>query len=371
MQKKLYLFNPDTDLALADGRANYLPPLAIRKMAKDLSLLPLWYAAKEEEAYCFKSDEKLLIKDFDEIIPWGWNPSISKQLRLLDIPEHLLPTQQELEHIRQLSNRSFAANLLKELITSDSYCGSATVLSSETAIEAFAKRFERTVFKAPWSSSGKGLRFCDGYLNETHKQWAFRILKIQGSIIGECLYNKVEDFAMEFYSDGKGKVFFIGYSLFQTDEHGKYKGNLLASDVQIETGLSNKVSREDLLQIKKTLIERLPSCLNDYKGHLGIDMMICQFPEEPVYRIHPCVEVNLRMNMGIVARCIADNHLAERSTGYFKIDYFANPMNLFKDHQEQISLFPLCKAGDKILSGYQALTPIDNTTNYRAAIWVE
>ena len=29
-----------------------------------------------------------------------------------------------------------------------------------------------------------------------------------------------------------------------------------------------------------------------YNGYLGVDMMICRFPESPVYRIHPCVEIN-------------------------------------------------------------------------------
>ena len=39
-----YIFNPDNDLALANGDANYLPPMSARRMATDLAFLPTWWA---------------------------------------------------------------------------------------------------------------------------------------------------------------------------------------------------------------------------------------------------------------------------------------------------------------------------------------
>ena len=39
-----YMFNPDNDLALANGDMNYLPPRSARRMAIDLAFLPAWYA---------------------------------------------------------------------------------------------------------------------------------------------------------------------------------------------------------------------------------------------------------------------------------------------------------------------------------------
>ena len=41
---KLHIFNPDADMALADGKENYIAPASARLMARDLALLPLWYA---------------------------------------------------------------------------------------------------------------------------------------------------------------------------------------------------------------------------------------------------------------------------------------------------------------------------------------
>ena len=59
-----------------------------------------------------------------------------------------------------------------------------------------------------------------------------------GVSYGEPIYNKVKDFALEFYSDGRGEVRFAGYSVFSTNEHGAYTGNLLASDGQIEESIA-------------------------------------------------------------------------------------------------------------------------------------
>ena len=41
---RLYLFNPDHDLALANGSKTYEAPASARQFASDLACLPLWYA---------------------------------------------------------------------------------------------------------------------------------------------------------------------------------------------------------------------------------------------------------------------------------------------------------------------------------------
>ena len=42
--KKLYLFNPENDMALASGSPYYMAPASAKKMASDLGTLPAWYA---------------------------------------------------------------------------------------------------------------------------------------------------------------------------------------------------------------------------------------------------------------------------------------------------------------------------------------
>ena len=48
---QLHLFNPENDLAIADGNANYCAPPSALKIAYDLSTLPLWYADEEDKVY--------------------------------------------------------------------------------------------------------------------------------------------------------------------------------------------------------------------------------------------------------------------------------------------------------------------------------
>ena len=43
---KLYVFNPDADMALGNNEENYMAPATIRRMAEDLALLPIWYAGR-------------------------------------------------------------------------------------------------------------------------------------------------------------------------------------------------------------------------------------------------------------------------------------------------------------------------------------
>ena len=122
--------------------------------------------------------------------------------------------------------------------------------------------------------------------------------------MAEPIYNKVCDFAMEFCADEEGRVAFAGYSFFETDAFGNYKANLLVSDAEIERRLGAYVSLGTLHGVRSRLLTVLPDWLGGhYAGYLGVDMMICH---EGDYRIHPCVEINLRMNMGVLARLFFD-----------------------------------------------------------------
>ena len=392
MSDKLYLFNPGSDLALANGDENYVLPLSIRKMTADLSSLPLWYAEPGSSVLLYGdsstmeqietdthfhfakvgvvTSEELSDKGFAEVCPWGWNPGLTKQLRLAGVSELLLPDVEQQVRIRNLSHRSFSTALLQELKLSGSYCGSAMELSSEEEVRFFVENTSDCILKAPWSGSGKGLFFCHRGFTDLARRWSRKVIESQRSVIGEVLYRKVKDFAMEFYSDGAGLVTFAGYSLFYTEERGAYKGNLLASDRQIELLLSEFVPLADLIVLKEDLIARLSGLIaSGYRGYLGVDMMICSFSGmEPAYRIHPCVEINLRMNMGIVARRIYDEFIYPGQTGRFTIDYFSRSEDLMKDHEFKKAVHPLQIKEGKISSGYLALTPICEHTQYRASI---
>lgn len=65
---------------------------------------------------------------------------------------------------------------------------------------------EGCVFKSLWSGSGKGLCWCRHGFTKNVSDWCSRALKENRGFVMEPIFDKVEDFAMEFYSDGRGKL---------------------------------------------------------------------------------------------------------------------------------------------------------------------
>ncbi len=391
---EVYLFNPDNDLALANGDENYMPPSSARKMADDLSLLPLWYASEGARIITSNSgnsfswlehikhsfgilvelitEHEIINSDSLILCPWGWNATLVKHARQLGFSESSLPDKIKIESIRKLSHRSLSVSLLRELNVSPSYCGYSEELMNDEAVRNFVEHYPRVLLKAPWSGSGKGLRPGKGVYTSHIEGWSNRIIKNQHCVIGEPLFDKVCDFAMEFSCDDTGKVHFAGYSFFETDVRGAYKANLLASDIAIEQRLAEFVSLDDIHSLRDRVGEKLAVLLDGkYKGYLGVDMMVCRFSEYPNYRIHPCVEVNLRMNMGLFSRLFYDRFLLKGKAGSFSVDYFQDSRELLEDHLQKTKNYPLILENRRIASGYLSLTPVSQQTNYRASILVE
>ena len=42
--RSIFIFNPENDLALANGGPNYTAPPFAQQLRRDLQLLPAWYA---------------------------------------------------------------------------------------------------------------------------------------------------------------------------------------------------------------------------------------------------------------------------------------------------------------------------------------
>jgi hypothetical protein len=101
-------------------------------------------------------------------------------------------------------------------------------------------------------------------------------------------------------------------------------------------------------------------------------MMICRFPEnkKTVFRIHPCVEINLRMNMGVMTRLLYDRYVYSDSTGRFGIDYHPSESEALKEHERLSATFPLEIREGKVRSGYLPLVPVHKRSCYRAWILV-
>lgn len=414
----LYLFNPENDMALACGDPYYMAPANARRMAAELSALPAWYAEKGASVWLDTTHRLKIIKEqfplqlsvnwvtelsslkiYNKVRPWGWNPALIRHLRDAGISVEAYPTAERMHRIRELSSREIAVEVLRrcrnyallDSVSGDgsfsntlSACGAGRlppittigesfILSSLQEVETFVLSHSEALLKAPWSGSGRGIRYTSGTFSAPLKGWVEHILTTQQRVVGEPFYDKTIDFAMEFFSDTEGRMHFIGYSLFKTDRRGTYKENLLASDIDIEFQLARYVSVSVLHRLRERLLIELAEVIKgDYCGYLGVDMMICRISDGPEkYVIHPCVEINLRMNMGVAAHFIYEKYVCQGARGRYIVEYYGCPGEAIRAHSAFQYQYPLRSEGGKIRSGYLSLTPVEEETAYQVYIIIE
>lgn len=381
--KTLYIFNPESDMALASGSPYYMTPERIKRMAMDLCALPAWYADRGDTILLAKNSQVewmveespvrpdckyqlAICPDCDKVSPWGWNASIVHRLKLQGMSADKLLSSEEIEKIRHLSSRRTAVELLP-LLRFPGTIGESVILSSVEEVKVFVATHPRVLLKEPWSGSGRGLQSVEGSLSVSMEGWVRRVIVSQGFVVGEPYYNKRVDFAMEFWATDE-EVTFGGYSVFETDVRGLYKGNMLRSDEALESILSGFVSLDLLHAVRSALLSLLKvRVCGHYAGCLGVDMMIC-LSARGDYVLHPCVEVNLRMNMGMVARVFFDRYVCPDASGRFVIEYFNVPGDAYADCMARRCQHPLVVESGRIRNGYLSLTPVDQDTKFQAYV---
>lgn len=393
--KTLYIFNPENDMALAQGGKYYVAPPLPRTLASDLSLLPLWYGMPDAVVLSSSSVSPLWQEQLRNVLgigavwqyikngqqvsdffpqmktccPWGWSFSIKTRLLSMGVSPDVLPDDTQIEILRQLSHRAITRQIIDQLHQRD-ICPEIEKpqqLYTISAVKDFVEKHRYTVLKAPWSSSGKGICWCRNSFDKIVENWSCGILSRQKSVIAECYYSKQIDFAMEFHRKGK-EISFAGYSCFNTDSRGAYHGNWLASDQTIELYLSSYVGIRPMLLLKSEMCHILEMLLvnSEYEGYLGVDMMIYKNEADDSYLIHPCVELNLRMSMGMVARILFDRYIDAGSQGYFYVDFCKEEGLQLDFHQKNLSEMPLRMNSGKIEKGYWPLSPVFGHTCFRA-----
>jgi hypothetical protein len=364
--KKVYLFNPENDMALACGDIYYKPTAVVQRMARELSALPAWYAPAGSAVWTDADFSGIPLRPEgvecvaewtpgDELCPWGWNPALV----------HRLGLEKDVEAIRRLSSRQTAVEVLAALGGGESHW-----ITSMDDLQDYIYNKVR-VIKAPWSGSGRGVYFVgtDG-LTDSQRGWVERVLRTQGAIVAEPHYCGVQDFAMEFRVEPQGEVRFAGYSLFETDGQGAYKGNTLASDGAIEAQLARYVGREALRGVRDRLTQVLRAKLGgSYTGYLGVDMLIHERAGE--YLLHPCIEINLRMNMGLVARLFYDHYVSQGARGQYVVAYSPKKGETLARHRQMQAEYPCEVIGNRISKGYLTLTPVTEDTCYQVYIIIE
>lgn len=272
------LFNPSNDMALAANVQEYSPPKRIQQMEKDLSSLA----------------------DYWEGGPWGWSRQTKHRYERMGISDTSLPSDEWLEEVRRLSSREFAAGYLEQMlreISDNRLLGNE--MKFHTQLADIPSEGDR-IFKSLWSSSGRGIFTAKGLSKPHLHERLQRLIDAHGGYVSDRFYtSKTLDFAMEFFVHGANNVEFLGYSIFHADPNGTYQYNHIASQqtlrnmIPLPTSLLNTLTEYHLHNLGKTA----------YRGYAGIDMLLT---EEGM--VHPVVEINFRMNMGILAMQLYDKY---------------------------------------------------------------
>ena len=86
------------------------------------------------------------------------------------------------------------------------------------------------------------------------------------------------------------------------------------------------------------------------------------------YRLQPCLEINLRYNMGIVALMLSRRYLDEHAEGEFTVRYYAKAGEAWQEHRPLQQLYPAVYKNNRIKSGYLNLTPVNEATHFVASL---
>ena len=336
---KIHIFNPEHDIALGAGSDRFTAPHAACRLRADLGFLPALWA--EDGDYVLVDDvetakiasrhmgnlmhrvqfitpNRLVTLSVDDsntaILPWGWDMALCRRLTTYN-PDLacFMPDEVVISRIRILSNRRFAAEkLLPHLIDGDDrLIGQSRYLRDADEVWK-ATRGDECVLKAPWSSSGRGIRYVlhdEKHPEESYRTylqgWIRNVVKQQGGVMLEPLYRKVKDVGAEFIVDEIGEVRFLGLSVFKT-VNGAYTGNVLASEADKRTMIGRYIDLALLDYNVKHIMQILsPYFKGVYVGAFGVDMMIVTDEHNGRFLLHPCVELNLRRTMGHVALAIS------------------------------------------------------------------
>ena len=394
----IHYFNPGHETAVWQGKKNYTAPTNVRIMTEDLSLLPMWYGKSNDfvlteqdfsitfHQHCeqiFNKElakpvnrknikERLISDENIEAFPWGISPQALNVFSSLN--NNKINVREWNEKYKVLTGRQ-SSRLCLEILSGEYpslklpsvplFCSNIKMLSDYINLH----KKEKLILKSPFSSSGRGLLWIQNTERWGNKEemWAKSVIEKQGEVSIEPALAKYMDFAMEFYSDGKGNIKYEGLSVFSTEERGAYSGNLLGKEDILENELIKYVSKNQILLTKEKLINALQTIFsNEYEGFLGVDMLI--YKENNQYYIHPCVEINMRYTMGMVALQLSRNFIHNETTGKFIVSFEKEKGAALRKHREMCESYPLSINNGKIIKGYFSLCPINENTHYKAYI---
>jgi hypothetical protein len=337
MKSRLFLFNPTNEMAIANGEVSYMPPRHLSHFEKDMAALP-WLLGTENDFIVvgqqegnsirhlesFNWDLPALISSPEEIpataqqnlwfSPWGWSPAVYRHFRpFLPLAHPRWDSHPFAVWHKKLADtlsRDTGYQLLKAIsrikaVNSDQYPLISLpempmeVHNEENLPDILRQLTPPLIVKTPFSASGRGLFRIRNREDAPEKsQWVKGMLKRQGKIYVEKMLNKIQDVSFQFYMS-KEEITFLGHNFFYAEVSGQFAGCAIGKPENSSPLFSDQQRiTEAIAQASQLLQKGLEQTeLNkQYTGPAGIDGIF--FEEDGTLKLQPCLEINLRYNMG-------------------------------------------------------------------------
>lgn len=402
MANDVFYFNPTCELAIANGSFSYMPPSLLRDFEQDCSVLPFIFGTSSDFVLTERIPSGEFVKKMtgcgfempkfcslnelisgktvtlNSILPWGWSPAAHFTLKNLKLKCHSefqeSPVFNWTEEHKTLYERITSLDFLNVFLEQNPFNFfirkdmTGTKVTGIDEIENLIKRQVPLVLKAPLSSSGRGIQIIrKPILNTSNRQWISGILNQQKYLIAEPFLNKIADISFQFRITGNCEPEYLGYSVFETNSNGQYKSTFIHPEIE-RTGIS-EIIHEVETEIGITAI-KLGEALNHsvynvlHRGFLGIDAMI--YRDKKGLKIQPCIEINSRMNMGILTKFI-EMKINRDTMGKYKLFYGSR--GEFHQFAKEMTLeHPLKIRNGKLSSGFLSLVEPDMGKKFGAYI---
>ena len=402
MANDVFYFNPTCELAVANGSFSYMPPRLLREFEQDCSALLFVFATssdfvltenKPSHEYVkiwsdagFEMPEFCSLKELNSgtitslrtVFPWGWSPAAHFKLKELKekcpLPFQESPVFKWNEKHTALYERITSLCFLKKFLDENPfeyYIESAKIGTKVTSIEEIEILLVNKyplVLKAPLSSSGRGIQILrKPILNTSNRQWISGILNQQTYLISEPFLDKMVDLSFQFIINDHGEPEYQGYSVFETTTNGQYKSTLIHPKNENHCFSEIFKKTETIIETTATLLkESLKNSVYTslHRGFLGIDAMI--YKDNEGLKMQPCIEINSRMNMGILTMQI-EKKTHEKTSGKYELFYGARgEFQQFATKNTHGN--PLKMRNGKLSSGFLPLIEPDGEKQFGAYI---
>ncbi len=361
----LFIYNPTAEIAIANGTNSFTPPTRLQKFEEDIAFNYITSISENNyyESYYPWSESQI---EFNNIFKPLKDAGLINNLR-----SYIHWTDEQKLFFSRLTDIELqkTIKLLQTHKINIPYSGIKATSMQE--IEHQIIQWGSVVIKQPWSTSGRGIHFVDNNNKKLDKAWILGSFKRQGFVTVEPFMNKVLDFSLHFNINQK-EVKNIGISYSVNNRKGSFIGGNI-NRKKIKTNIQNKLTHfiEANINYKLFYIVKKAIVINDihkkYTGVVGIDGIVYQDKNNELF-IHPCVDVNMRYNMGLLNIKLSD-YVSRTSKAIWRIENF-NKNNWSEFITYNQNKYPLKIRNKKIVSGFIPLTPKSNNALFGAWMMV-